>query len=1032
MKVLKNRTSIIFLSIFFILLLFLFNIYQEYHKKQLQAEKGSIDLTSWNFEKDGVISLDGEWEFYWNQLLTEDDFKNGESIKPDGYFRVPSVWTNYISNNAKFPEQGYATYRLKVKTDDLDSLKGLKILTTSTSYKLMVNEKIVAENGVVGITKETSVPEYRPQAVSFQNTSKEFDIIVQVSNFTYSRGGIWHSIYLGSDQGIRALKEFNSEKDMFMLGVVAIMSLYHIALFLIQKRDKSALYFALVLVVTAIRTAITGEYVILNFIPSADITWMVPLEYMTIYWGLIMAMAFVNELYPKEVPQKVTKATMYAGIILSIFTISVQISTFTRYLIYYEILIGTLYCYITFSVMKAAMKKREGASLLLLGSIIILIAYMNDVLYYWNVIYDRDGPSMEAAVFIVIFIQAYILAARFSLAFKKVEKLSEKLISLDKLKDEFLVSTNYELITSLNGIINIVQSLLKGIGGQLNLSQEENLQIVLASLRRLYNLINDVLDISNLAYNSLKLHPKPLDIRMIVESVIFVLEYLKGEKNIVFINLTPKDAPAVLCDEERLGQIFYNILENALRFTENGSITIKAEFSEDTATIFVENEGTGIKNTNLDSIYNSFEQEKCNKSGKYEGTSLGLSIAKQLIELQGGTVGIKSQHEKSPCFLFTLPLAKRHPEKVMEKIQEHFQAKNIEGEEINNEKILDKYNILAIEYDTVSLKVLINNLNLYGYTVKGVGNGYDALKLVESGIKFDVVIIDIMMPGISGYDILKKIREQYLPVELPVLLLTTSKRTYEISTGFRLGANDYLTKPFEPEELNARVKSLIDMKKAVNKLIATELSFLQAQIKPHFIYNALSVISSLSLIEPEKAKELILNLSDYLRGSFEFESKNGLTTLKRELNLVKSYLAIEQARFKERICVEFEVEVDDLIDCTVPVLCIQPLVENAVRHGIMPMIDGGKVEVNVKDKGEYIKISISDTGIGISEAKLHNILLGKLENGSIGIKNIHKRLMKLYGKGITIKSKEGNGTIVEFEVPYSENRRNEHEYSYGR
>ena len=163
------------------------------------------------------------------------------------------------------------------------------------------------------------------------------------------------------------------------------------------------------------------------------------------------------------------------------------------------------------------------------------------------------------------------------------------------------------------------------------------------------------------------------------------------------------------------------------------------------------------------------------------------------------------------------------------------------------------------------------------------------------------------------------------------------------------------------------------------------------------------------------AKELVLDLSDYLRGSFDFESNEGLTTLKRELSLVKAYLSIEQARFKERLSVEFEI---NDVNCTVPLLSIQPLVENAVRHGIMPMINGGKIWITVRNEGEYIKISVIDNGVGIDKEKLENILSEGGRKGSVGLKNIHRRLIKLYGRGLIITKGIENGTKVEFFVPY--------------
>ena len=131
---------------------------------------------------------------------------------------------------------------------------------------------------------------------------------------------------------------------------------------------------------------------------------------------------------------------------------------------------------------------------------------------------------------------------------------------------------------------------------------------------------------------------------------------------------------------------------------------------------------------------------------------------------------------------------------------------------------------ILIADDEARMRKLVGDfLKKEGYEIIEAEDGKKAIEVFFSEGDIDLVILDVMMPDISGYDVLKKIREKYLPVELPVLLLTTSRNINDISTGFRLGANDYLIKPFEAEELNARVNSLINMKKAVNSLVATEL-----------------------------------------------------------------------------------------------------------------------------------------------------------------------------------------------------------------
>ena len=240
MKFNINKENIVGIIILIIgaLIAFFFQIGDEGIKPL--AKNGVLDVTHWDFQKDGPIKLDGEWEFYWKELLTYDDFYTGNQIyKPDGYLSVPSVWNNYSIDKEKLSGEGYATYRLRVKTENMDKIKGIKILTQSTAYRLMVDDEIVAESGVVGKSKETSVAQYRPQVLYFDKESKEFEIIIHISNYSYSRGGFWQPIYIGTPEQVSAMKEESARREMFIIGAVISMLIYHIFIYGLHRRVKS-------------------------------------------------------------------------------------------------------------------------------------------------------------------------------------------------------------------------------------------------------------------------------------------------------------------------------------------------------------------------------------------------------------------------------------------------------------------------------------------------------------------------------------------------------------------------------------------------------------------------------------------------------------------------------------------------------------------------------------------------------------------------------------------------------------------------
>lgn len=188
-----------------------------------------------------------------------------------------------------------------------------------------------------------------------------------------------------------------------------------------------------------------------------------------------------------------------------------------------------------------------------------------------------------------------------------------------------------------------------------------------------------------------------------------------------------------------------------------------------------------------------------------------------------------------------------------------------------------------------------------------------------------------------------------------------------------------------------------------------ELKALKAQIEPHFLFNSLNVISAYCRADGEKARDLILNLSSYFRGTLEIEGD--FSTLKKELDLIKAYVSIEQARFSNRLEVRFFLD-NNLLDIKFPILILQPIVENSIKHGILKKIDGGIVVISVIDNESEVYIEISDNGVGFENAN------ESLSTG-LGLKNINNRLRLLYGDKYALNIvSSNNGTNVNFCIPH--------------
>lgn len=410
----------------------------------------------------------------------------------------------------------------------------------------------------------------------------------------------------------------------------------------------------------------------------------------------------------------------------------------------------------------------------------------------------------------------------------------EELEKIDKLKDEFLANTSHELRTPLNGIIGLSESLKDGAEGELSPRVIENLNMISNSGKRLSHLVNDILDFSKLKNKDLNLSIHPVDIYATVGVVLKLSEPFVKHKKLKLANAVASDMDLVDADENRLQQIFYNLIGNAIKFTEKGHIEIGAETKDGQVLISISDTGIGIPEEKFEDIFKSFEQADGSTQREFGGTGLGLSVSKQLVELHGGMITVKSEVGKGSTFTFTLPVSKTKRADMGQPENEDLESvRGVEkntGETIETESSHEglqsaQVNILVVDDELINRRVLENHLRVAGYGVTEASGGKQALELIEKGIEFDLILLDVMMPNMSGYEVCQEIRNSFRTSELPIVLLTAKNRVSDLVAGFNVGANDYLTKPFSKNELISRIKAHLNLKnihKASSKFVPTE------------------------------------------------------------------------------------------------------------------------------------------------------------------------------------------------------------------
>ncbi len=990
---------------------------------------GMLDLTQWDFQREGEIKLAGEWAFYWERLLAFDDFKRLDSGLPDDYVEVPSVWNSYQLEGKHLPGQGYATYRLQVKTDGrLDSLS-LNIPTMSTAYKVMIDGRTVAEGGKVSESKARVVAAYSPRIIVFQPASGEFDIVVQVSNYLYARGGIWNVMKLGTVEQIADSAQEEFAIHMIILGSTLIMGLYHIVIFIQRRTNRSSLYFGFICLLVVIRILSMKEILIQHLFPGIDIRVLIFNEYITYYGGMTLTAMFLRELYPDEFSKKIIRPIVWIGCGFILTVIFLPAELYTKWTNNFHLFVLICCPYYLYGFVRAIQRKRSGAVLQITGAVILMLTMVHDIVLLQGPLdsfsYDWMGTQLfPFGMFALIFIEATELARRFSKAFRTIESMSDRLLSLDRLKDEFLANTSHELKTPVHGILNLSQSVLEGASARLSENEKGNMNAIVSISRRLANLINDILDLSKLKNDELVLRRSAVDARSIIHVVLDMFRHLAGDKPVAFVNGLPADLPSVDADEDRLVQVMYNLVGNALKFTDEGEIRVTARERGKWLEIAVHDTGIGIPPNALETIFESYEQADRTIALEYGGTGLGLNITKRLVELHGGTIAVSSEVGQGSNFTFTLPLAQGASSQAAEQGMlaglQHGMAELAAGADDSLEEAArsskgSEATILIADDDPMNRQVLTTLLSADNYSVIVVSNGTKALEELERHRSIDLAVLDLMMPGLSGYEVCRSIRERYSLSELPVLLLTSRNRSQDILAAFEAGVNDFVSKPVEAGELRARIRTLLNMKASVSEVVNSEMAFLQAQIKPHFLFNAMTTIISVSYTDVGKAQMLLEDLSDYLRGSFDFQNREQFVTIRKELELVSAYLKIEMARFGERL--QIRLDVDHLIQREIPPLIIQPIVENAVRHGAMSQTDAGNIHISIQAEEEDVVIRVTDDGPGMPEAVLTMLKEQKHSVKGVGLINIERRLQHSFGSGLEIESAQGQGTKVTIRIP---------------
>ncbi len=987
-----------------------------------EARGGVLDARQWNFANQGIVPLRGEWEFYENKLLTPQDFHTGDKAleAERRIVHVPGGWEGSSGSG-----YGAGTYRLRIEVSDPDfySLRGKKIRMSSHIY---MDGSDLGGTGKPDLSADRFVPSNLPFFGTIKADTDTIDIIIQIASYRYLEGGLVQAPEFGLTDDVLARRDNARLADMIVITTMLVFGIYFAGTFKQWGKEPYLAFFSLFCLSLGLFFSIDNEIIMATLFPAMS---FLLLQKMLFILPCISILSFALYVY-LHLDQKGSMEYKWLSRVFYV-CLALLVGIPNEYLV--DILwLGIVLQITAFAfIIRWIFRYRNGGVqvyYILLGLFFLIISWVYAQTRYQLAL---DNPYyMIVTPLLLVLSQSFLMSDRVREAFLRNERLAEQLIAYDHQKDEFLIHTSHEFKTPLHGIINLAQVVIDQSGEEMSQRHRENLIFIIAQATRLSTLVNDIIDFQSLQRGSLTFHNRLFDVSGTVQATLEALKFLRRNDQVRLVNQVPPGTFYLFTDENRLKQILVNLVGNALKFTERGSVAVAAESREGWLRLTFADTGAGMSEERRRGL---FKAELYGGGGEptvatFQSSGLGLKISKVLAVQMGGDLELNwSEPGRGSVFELRLPEAtatQREPEVARAEAAAGLEPQLLPGgsspttEETPPHAAVrsGEVKILLVDDDPSNIKVLQELFASSRYHVLVAYNGADALKLIQQyrgGLS--LVLLDVMMPELSGYEVCRRIREENPLYKLPVLLLTVRSSPADIAMGLEAGANDFLVKPFSGKELLARVQTLLQLREAVELAIRMEALFLQSQIKPHFVYNALSGIISLCYSDGARAGKLLGEFSNYLRLSFDLDPRHAKVSLKRELSLTKSYIELEKARFGARLNVEWDVDVRT--ETLIPALILQPLVENAIRHGVMKRLSGGTVVIRAKLGPEGLRIAVQDDGVGMAAEQLDRIFKPERLDGGIGLINVHKRLTNEFGQGLRVDSFQDKGTTVAFLIP---------------
>lgn len=452
----KKITFLILILLAFALCTVLILLANRAKASDIVVQDGTLDLSQWNGET--VLSLSGDWDFYWNRFLDENNLSNNPTT--DLKVKLPSVWNGLVVDGTQLGGMGYATYRLHVTGAEAGIPLAMRIIPFSSAYEMYVDDNLIAASGKISTLANGFLPQYVIQTVTFTPKNGEFDIILHISNFVYARGGAWNPICFGNSENINHMSQLIFGMDFFITGCLLLISSHCLFLFFL-RRDKGHLLFLALCVIFIGRTIISGNYLINVLFSSGRYLTIILIDYITLYWLPGLSLCMGSYMYPREISRGLIKALLIYAAGMTVLTLILPVKIFSNFIFIAEGVAFGAGIYGVVKMVLLSVRRQPEAFIVFIGVTALTLCISYDVLYENNIIRIGFTEYSPIGFLILASLIQCMFWVRYDRSIRENERVLLELNEADKreqkLEMQFLKSQirPHFINNSLNAIISI-------------------------------------------------------------------------------------------------------------------------------------------------------------------------------------------------------------------------------------------------------------------------------------------------------------------------------------------------------------------------------------------------------------------------------------------------------------------------------------------------------------------------------------------------------------------------------------------------